>query len=97
MSEYSTDSEREIMTAPELIAALGDRWPALRRRFDRACKALNEVLAEVRAEQPEANLYLDGSQSLFLMSGPAHDGSGEHAQQQRIMHRANLHAGGGDW
>lgn len=72
------------------------------RRFERHCKALNQVLKEFRKIHPEGCMYLAGS--LHLMTGPHHDDrsnselrSGEHARTYRILASANLDADGGDW
>lgn len=94
--EHSAEAGREILTAPELISSI-EGWPAMVRRIDRACQTINEVLAVVRAEQPEACLYLDGSQTLHLMSGAPHDDPCEDPRHDRIMYSARLEAGGGDW
>lgn len=96
-SEWSPDSRREILLPDSIIEALGQRWPALRRKIARACQTLNQVLEEVEEVEPAANYYLDGTGNLNLMCGPTHDGHGASSQQQRIIYSADLRAGGGDW
>lgn len=87
----------EILTADELIEAIGPvRWAALKRKMVRACRSLQDVLYEVKAIQPDASLYLDGTHILNLMSGRSHDMQAVD-RQERTMYHCWFPASGGDW
>ena len=67
-----------------------------RTRLRRLCAGINRLLHDVQADHPKAELYLDGSFNLCLMSGPAHD-ENYHGRQDRILTSAELESDGGDW
>lgn len=74
--------------------------PEHRRRFERALRDLNKLIAEVREYVPEANYYLQDN-SMHILSGEPHDGMGtsrEVARVDRSMASEVLHHGsGGAW
>jgi hypothetical protein len=59
-------------------------------RFRRACRDLAKLAAV------GWTLYLDGSSTMHMMSGPSHDGHGE-ARRDRILESESCGASGGDW
>lgn len=65
------------------------------QRFKRAVKQLNSVIADCKKDSPECFVYLDGSATLFLMSGDLQ--IGEEGVEDTILTEQNLSASGGDW
>lgn len=77
-------------------ALLWERAPDAARRFDRAAKAMQKTLEEVRKYFPDA-CYYSASDTLCLMLGDPHD---EHNHQQQILVAIATNRpmiGGGDW
>ena len=47
--------------------------PEHRRKYKTLCRQMNQLLADIRDYQPEANLYIEGSDNWNLMVGNTHD------------------------
>lgn len=66
------------------------------KRFERAVKQLDKVLADCKKELPHCNIYVDGSGSMNLMDGSKQ--IGEIGDQETILASAHVRdCGGGDW
>jgi len=77
---------------------MGDRTitHAQHKRLLRLVGGLNTLLREVQQDHPDAEWYLC-SNSLCLMSGPSHEGTGI-SRPDRVMVSTTLrHSGGGDF
>ena len=93
MSDYSQDLRCEIPTPDGVDAQLP---AAVERKFRRACKLLNEAIAEVQDVAPHAQYYLC-SGSVCVLTGPAHEGAGT-PQRHREMWSATVRdMDGGDY
>lgn len=78
---------------------MADLTPAQKRKFIKLVKGLNDLLAEVRKDIPEANYYLQEDE-LHLMSGPSHDNRGfkDIARPDRsLLSETLFYSGGGGW
>jgi hypothetical protein len=51
---------------------MSDQIEKWRIRLQRSCNSINKVLSEAQLKYPDANLYLDDTGNLNLMSGPPH-------------------------
>jgi len=67
----------------------------LDRKFQRAAKALNKVIAEYKKEYPKSFAYLDGSDQIHIMTGERE--IGEIGDSDEIITYAELVCCGGDW
>ena len=67
------------------------------RRLKSHATAINKILEDAKKIWPEANLYLDGTGNLNLMSGAAHEGALAEARYDRVLDSVKLNADGGDW
>lgn len=65
------------------------------KRFERAVKSLNSVIADCKKENSKAFAYLDGNNNFCLLDGSA--GIGEDGDQDSIIAISELKAMGGDW
>jgi len=66
------------------------------RRIQRNCTAINKALDDLKKLHPGAQLYLDGTHNLNIMTNDPHDDNGR-PQHDRVLASADLYAGGGDW
>lgn len=77
--------------------AVRDRWA---RELDRACKALNALVREVRRRHPHAMLYLsDGTLNLMWAASHGNEDGSENtvAHPERVLATAKLNSDGGGW
>lgn len=75
---------------------LWDKAPDAARRFDRATKALQKTLEEVRKHFPDA-CYYSASDTLCLMLGDSHSDKDQPQQKLVAMVAVEPLIGGGDW
>lgn len=69
-----------------------------KRRFQKACKQLNDLVNDMQDDGIDAQLYL-ANDSLNLMDGPSHDDSrAQSARYDSVIEQCTLTmASGGDW
>lgn len=92
--DYSQDARCDIPPPAEVVQALGK---STERKFRRACRLLRQVLVEVQQVAPAANGYLQ-EDTLYIMVGPAHDGSQGVARHDRVLwSELMLRFDGGAW
>ena len=70
---------------------------AQKRRFAQLVRGLNDLIADIRKDYPEANYYLEES-TMIVLSGQSHEGANLRRRRDRIMATEQLHySGGGAW
>ena len=63
------------------------------KKFDKAIRMLNEVIADIKKDIPEAMYYLDNGDSFNILSGDSHDaGRRGKSRQDRVMHSQHIHS-----
>ena len=68
-----------------------------RKRIERAINSLNSALENIKEYVPNANYYIEDSDSFLVLSGDTHDENGE-ARPDRVMAYFKLiGASGGGW
>ena len=67
------------------------------RRLKQLVAGLNELRAEVSAEYPKAQWYLDGTGTLCLMSDDAYSSNRRSHQDRILASEKLLRSSGGDW
>lgn len=85
--------KRDNISAHEM---LWDKAPDAIRRFNRACKAMQKALEEVRQHFPDA-CYYSASDTLCLMLGDSHDEKNKPQQELVAVVALAPRIGGGDW
>lgn len=71
--------------------------PGVERRWNRLCKSMNVLLAEVRKDFPDACYYTEGG-GFALLLGSSHNSANLRSQQQlRALVGRNVEVGDGDY
>ncbi|MBL8474437.1 MAG: hypothetical protein JNM98_21795 [Rhodocyclaceae bacterium] len=94
--------EAEVLAAIEdgesAYGLLSEKCPMIERRFNRVCKTIVDLLADVRKEFPDAQYYTASGGFNLMLGNPHADDRNQTPQQELIALRGNrVRIGDGDF
>lgn len=95
MDQNEVDQWVEENGVYDAYILLDEKMPKMRAKLNRLDKRIQDVLAEIQQEFPDAQYYT-ASGGFNLILGDTHDSAGA-AQQQRTAWGGGASIGDGDW